>query len=583
MIKKGEQMRILKGNPVSPGLALAKIYIYKAFKADVHESYFPAGQEEEHYLKFKDAVEVAEKELNEIIESMSVESPDKAMIFSAHIEILLDEEIEDGVREMIYEDHAMPDYAVDEVFSEFARLLEKAKDPLIAARAADLRDVRNRVLRILKGEKENNLANLRENCVVVAHDLLPSDTATMNRQRVMGIITEVGGATSHTAILARGYKIPALLGVSGATEILKNGDNVILDALKGTVLIEPDKETIEVYRQKLVEYIKEEKETSEYLDKIPLVASGERFSVGLNIGGTEPEEGFKYVDFVGLFRTEFLYMGSEYMPTEEEQFEAYKKVLSNAMGNPVTLRTLDIGGDKTLKYMALPKEENPFLGNRALRLCLQHMEMFKTQLRAALRASAFGNLQIMFPMVGTMDDIRAANKVVAEVKAELRAEGIAYDERIKIGIMIEIPSIAMIADQAVKEVDFGSVGTNDLTQYLHAVDRMNPAITNYYHSMSPAMFRVLGKVFKEFNKAGKEISVCGELAGDHLGALVMFGLGLRKFSMNSSNIARVKRTLSLFTLEETQEIARKVQDMATQAEVIDYVKGEVAKKNEALE
>jgi len=582
MIKKGEQMRILKGNPVSPGLALAKIYIYKAFKADVHESYFPAGQEEEHYLKFKDAVEVAEKELNEIIESMSVESPDKAMIFSAHIEILLDEEIEDGVREMIYEDHAMPDYAVDEVFSEFARLLEKAKDPLIAARAADLRDVRNRVLRILKGEKENNLANLRENCVVVAHDLLPSDTATMNRQRVMGIITEVGGATSHTAILARGYKIPALLGVSGATEILKNGDNVILDALKGTVLIEPDKETIEVYRQKLVEYIKEEKETSEYLDKIPLVASGERFSVGLNIGGTEPEEGFKYVDFVGLFRTEFLYMGSEYMPTEEEQFEAYKKVLSNAMGNPVTLRTLDIGGDKTLKYMALPKEENPFLGNRALRLCLQHMEMFKTQLRAALRASAFGNLQIMFPMVGTMDDIRAANKVVAEVKAELRAEGIAYDERIKIGIMIEIPSIAMIADQAVKEVDFGSVGTNDLTQYLHAVDRMNPAITNYYHSMSPAMFRVLGKVFKEFNKAGKEISVCGELAGDHLGALVMFGLGLRKFSMNSSNIARVKRTLSLFTLEETQEIARKVQDMATQAEVIDYVKGEVAKKNEAL-
>jgi phosphotransferase system enzyme I (PtsI) len=583
MIKKGEQMRILKGNPVSPGLALAKIYIYKAFKADVHESYFPAGQEEEHYLKFKDAVEVAEKELNEIIESMSVESPDKAMIFSAHIEILLDEEIEDGVREMIYEDHAMPDYAVDEVFSEFARLLEKAKDPLIAARAADLRDVRNRVLRILKGEKENNLANLRENCVVVAHDLLPSDTATMNRQRVMGIITEVGGATSHTAILARGYKIPALLGVSGATEILKNGDNVILDALKGTVLIEPDKETIEVYRQKLVEYIKEEKETSEYLDKIPLVASGERFSVGLNIGGTEPEEGFKYVDFVGLFRTEFLYMGSEYMPTEEEQFEAYKKVLSNAMGNPVTLRTLDIGGDKTLKYMALPKEENPFLGNRALRLCLQHMEMFKTQLRAALRASAFGNLQIMFPMVGTMDDIRVANKVVAEVKAELRAEGIAYDERIKIGIMIEIPSIAMIADLAVKEVDFGSVGTNDLTQYLHAVDRMNPAITDYYHSMSPAMFRTLGKVFKEFNKAGKEISVCGELAGDHLGALVMFGLGLRKFSMNSSNIARVKRTLSLFTLEETQEIAKKVQDMATQAEVIDYVKGEVAKKNEALE
>lgn len=572
-------MKILKGNPVSRGLALGKIYIYKAFKADVHESYFAAGKEDEHFQKFKDAVSAAEKELNEIVESMSRESPEKAKIFSAHAEILLDEEVEEGVREMVYESHAMPDYAVDEVFTEFAILLEKAKDPLIAARAADLRDVRNRVLRILKGEKENNLANLRENCVVVARDLLPSDTATMDRQKVMGIITEVGGATSHTAILARSYKIPALLGVSEATDILKNGDTVIVDALKGMVLLEPDKDTIKQYQEKLVEYIKEERETSVFLDKIPLVASGERYSVGLNIGGTEPEEGFRYVDFVGLFRTEFLYMGSENMPTEQEQFEAYRKVLANAMGNPVTLRTLDIGGDKTLRYMALPKEDNPFLGNRALRLTLKHTDMFKTQLRAALRASAFGKLQIMFPMVGTMDDIRAANRVVDEVKAELRAEEISFDEKIKIGIMIEIPSIAMISDMAAKEVDFASVGTNDLTQYLHAVDRMNPAITEYFQSMSPSMFRILGKIFAEFNKAGKEVSVCGELAGDHLGALVMFGLGLRKFSMNAANIGRIKRTLSLFTLDEAQEIARKVQELETQAEVIEFVKAEVEKKS----
>jgi phosphotransferase system enzyme I (PtsI) len=572
-------MKILKGNPVSRGIALGKIFVYKAFKADVHESYFTAGKEDEYFQKFRDAVRVAEKELNDIVEKMAVESPDKAKIFSAHAEILMDEEVEDGVREMVYENHAMPDYAVDEVYSQFADMLEKAKDPLIAARAADLRDVRNRVLRILKGEKENNLANLRENCVVVAHDLLPSDTATMDRQRVMAIITEVGGATSHTAILARSYRIPALLGVSEATEILKNGDSVIVDALKGTVLLEPDKDTTREYQEKLAEFIKDERETNEYLDKIPLIASGERYSVGLNIGGTAPDEAFKYVDFVGLFRTEFLYMGSDYMPSEQEQFEAYKRVLANAMGNPVTLRTLDIGGDKTLRYMALPKEDNPFLGNRALRLCLQHMDLFKTQLRAALRASAFGNLQIMFPMVGTMDDIRAANKVVEEVKADLREKGIAFDEKVKVGIMIEIPSIALISDLAAKEVDFGSIGTNDLTQYLHAVDRMNPSITGYYQSMSPSMFRILGKVFEEYNKAGKPISVCGELAGNPLGALVMFGLGLRKFSMNGANIGRVKRTLSLFTLKETEEIARKVQQMDTEAEVIAYLKAEIARRS----
>ena len=573
-------MRILKGNPVSRGIALAKGYIYRAFKADVHESYFEAGQEAVKYKQFTDAVAAAEAELNAIVASLSAESPEKAKIFTAHIEILKDEEVAEEVKDMIYSRRAMPDYAVDMVFSEFALLLEKAKDPLIAARAADLRDVRNRVLRILKGEKEQNLANLREKVVVVAHDLLPSDTATLDRAHVMGIITEVGGATSHTAILAQSYKIPAVLGVPEATEIVKNGDMVILDALKGEVLLEPDRPTIAEYEVKLEEFLKSEKQSAEFLNRIPLVASGERFSVGLNIGSTEPDEGFKYVDFVGLFRTEFVYMESEHMPTEDEQFAAYRKVLANAMGNPVTLRTLDIGGDKSLRYLALPKEDNPFLGNRALRLCLDMPEMFKTQLRAALRASAFGPMQIMFPMVGTMDDIRAGNAAVEEAKAELRAEGIPFDEKINIGIMIEIPSIAMIADMAAKETDFASVGTNDLTQYLHAVDRMNPKLTNYYQSSSPAMFRILGRIFKEYNEAGKPISVCGELAGDPLAAIVLFGLGLRKFSMNASNIAHVKRALSLFTLAETEEIAKKVQNLSTEAEVISYLMAEVAKREQ---
>jgi len=571
-------MRILKGNPVSRGIALAKVFVYKAFKADVHESYFEAGQEAAKFKQFTDAVAAAEAELDTIVASLSVESPEKAKIFTAHIEILNDEEVAEEVKDMIYSSKAMPDYAVDMVFTEFAILLEKAKDSLIAARAADLRDVRNRVLRILKGEKEQNLANLREKVVVVAHDLLPSDTATLDRSHVMGIVTEVGGATSHTAIIARSYKIPAVLGVPEATEIMQNGDMIVLDALKGQVLLEPERATISEYEVKLEEFLKSEKQTAEYLGRIPLVASGERFSVGLNIGSTEPDEGFKYVDFVGLFRTEFLYMESEHMPTEDEQFAAYKKVLANAMGNPVTLRTLDIGGDKSLRYLVLPKEDNPFLGNRALRLCLDMPDMFRIQLRAALRASAFGPMQIMFPMVGTIDDVRAGNAAVEAVKAELRAEGIPFDEKIKVGIMIEIPSIAMIADLAAKETDFASVGTNDLTQYLHAVDRMNPKLITYYQSSSPAMFRILGKIFKEYNEANKQVSVCGELAGEPLAAIVLFGLGLRKFSMNAANIAHVKRTLSLFTLAETEEIAEAVMNMDTQADVEAYLKAEVAKR-----
>lgn len=572
-------MRILKGNPVSRGIALGKIYIYKAFTADVHESYFEAEYETEQLNKFNEALEAAGKELDAIIDSLGEESPDKAKIFSAHKEILYDEEVAEEVTEMICSDHAMPEFAVDVVFTQFAALLSKAEDPLIAARAADLRDVRNRVLRILKGEEERNLSHLSGQFIVVAHDLLPSDTATLDRKNVLGIITEVGGATSHTAIIAKSYKIPAVLGVPDATEILKSGEQVVLDALEGKILLNPEKDTIKEYKEKLVEFNKVELEASKYLDRLPLLSSGEEYSIGLNIGSTEPEEYIKYSDFVGLFRTEFLYMESDHMPTEEEQFKAYKKVLANAMGKPVTLRTLDIGGDKSLRYLALPKEANPFLGKRAIRLCLEQPDLFTTQLRAALRASAFGEMWIMFPMVGTIDDIRKLKAVVEEIKDDLREQEIPFDEDIKVGIMIEIPSIALIADIAAQEVDFASVGTNDLTQYLHAVDRMNADICDYYQTMSPSMFRILGNIFSEFNKAGKPISVCGELAGDVLASVVLVGLGLRKLSMNASNIARVKMMLSKFTLGEVEAISKRVVNMKTQSEIVDFIKREIAKKN----
>ena len=570
-------MRMLKGNPISRGIALGKLYIYQAFTPDVHEAYCEAGQEHEQFHKFNQALQTAGEELDKIVVSLTADSPDKAKIFTAHKEILYDEEVADQVEEMILNSRAMPDYAVDMVFTQFAELLSQVDDPLIAARATDLLDVRNRVLRILQGEEEHNLSSLTEEVIIVAHDLLPSDTATLDREKVLGIITEVGGETSHTAIIARSYKIPAVLGVPEATKILKNDQFVVLDALEGKVLMAPDDATVEEYELKYAEFEKNEVEANKYLDKPSITASGEKFSIGLNIGSDEPNESIKFGDFIGLFRTEFLYMESDHMPTEEEQFKAYKRVLANAQGKPVTLRTLDIGGDKSLKYMVLPQEDNPFLGNRALRLCLSQPDLFKTQLRAALRASAFGELEIMFPMVGTIDDIRNAKAVVEEVKTELRSEEIPFNENIKVGIMIEIPSIALMADAAASEVDFASVGTNDLTQYTHAVDRMNADLVDYFQSMSPAMFRLLGNVFSEFNKAGKPISVCGELAGDPAGAIVLIGLGLRKLSMNGANIAHVKQTVSKFTLDEMEAIADKAKAKATQEEVVDFLEEQIAK------
>lgn len=571
-------MKMLRGNPISRGIALGKLYIYKAFKPDVYESYCEAGEEQKQFQRFNTAVKIAAEELDQIVKSLTADSPDKAKIFTAHKEILYDEEVAEQVEEMIVDSRAMPDYAVDVVFTQFADLLSQVDDPLIAARATDLFDVRNRVLRILQGEKERNLSSLAEEVIIVAHDLLPSDTATLDREKVLGIITEVGGETSHTAIIARSYKIPAVLGVPEATQVLKNDQFAVLDALEGKVLLDPDAAIVAEYEQKYVEFEKAEAEANQYLDKPSLTASGESFSIGLNIGSDEPNESVKYCDFIGLFRTEFLYMESDHMPTEEEQFKAYKRVLANAHGRPVTLRTLDIGGDKSLAYMALPEEDNPFLGNRALRLCLSLPKLFKTQLRAALRASTFGDLEIMFPMVGTIDDIRNAKAVVEEVKNELRVEGIPFDEQIKIGIMIEIPSIALMADVAAAEVDFASVGTNDLTQYTHAVDRMNADLVDYFQSMSPAMFRLLGTVFSEFNQAGKPISVCGELAGNPAGAIVLMGLGLRKLSMNGANIAHVKQTVSKFTLAEMEAIAEEAKAKATQEVVVNFLKSQIAQR-----
>ena len=373
--------------------------------------------------------------------------------------------------------------------------------------------------------------------------------------------------------MARGYRIPAVLGVPGATTALQDGTFIVLDGTSGIVLTEPTDDDVTTYKKKQADYLAQLAAEEEFLHKDAALRCGQRIKIGVNLGNKSTPENFVGSDFVGLLRTEFLYMGSDHMPTEQEQYEAYKLVVEHAEGRPVTLRTLDVGGDKTLSYLPLPKEDNPFLGKRAVRLCFELPDLFKTQLRAALRASAAGPLQIMFPMVGSIDDVRRAKAFVEEAKAELDARGEAYDKNIRLGVMIEIPSIAAIADLVAKEVDFASIGTNDLCQYLCAVDRMNPDISDYYQTFSPALIRVIGQIIEQFDAQGKEISMCGELAGDARAAMLLAGLGLRKFSMSPSSVARVKQALSRFTLQEAQQAAATAKNLATQQDILDFLAG----------
>lgn len=562
-------MTSLQGNPVSNGIGVGPVIIYEPFSWETSQGEISPDETEDMVLRYQQAKQKAKKELERMIEAFSTTDPEKGKIFTAHLDVLFDEVMEEEILGLIQDDLTPPDRAVDEIYGAYIHLLEKTKDPLIRERAADLRDVRSRLLRCWAGKEEKNLSSLPKPVVVVAKDLFPSDTATLDREKVLAIVTEVGGATSHSAIIARSFEIPALLGVAGITERLQEDQTVIVDAVEGRLYCDPTPQEIEQYSRRREEYLLHMSQVKKYLNVEPVTPDGRRIEVELNIACATPQElaGAAYTDGVGLFRTEFLYMGRDRLPTEEEQFQVYRKVLEAFQGRPVTLRTLDIGGDKKLDCLALPKEENPFLGNRALRLCLSHPQMFKTQLRAALRASVHGNLWMMFPMVSSMEDIHQAKAAVQEAKNELEMEGIPYSEDMKLGVMIEIPAIALMADQIAKEVDFASIGSNDLCQYLTATDRMNPAVAEYYRSFHPAMFRLIGYAAQPFLSEGKEIGVCGEMGGDPLSAAVLIGLGITRLSMGASSVPHIKKLITGLSYERAKEIAQKVQHTALAQDV----------------
>ena len=567
---------IYEGTAVSDGAATGRVFQYEPYQPEIRHDTITKAQTKSCLEKYKDVLIQAEEELKRLIESSELEEEEKK-IFQAHIDIVQDEEMRREIEEEITDNLLSPEWAIQEVYERYIKIISKAKDVLIRERAADLKDVCQRLIRLWNGGHENPLSSLAGDVIVVARDLLPSDTAAMKTEYVKAIVTEVGGYTSHMAILARNYGIPAVLGVADILKNTENGQKIAVDAKDGKVITNLTVDQEKQYQVMREEYLRKISDMRQYLPLVPETLDKTRIDVCLNIGSADKSELEleQYTDGVGLFRTEFLYMSKKALPEEEEQFQVYKKVVTMYGERPVIIRTLDIGGDKKLDYLELPKEDNPFLGLRALRLCFEMKPIFKTQLRALLRAAVYGNLMIMFPMVGSIGDIRFAKQIVEEVKEELKQENIPCRTDVKVGIMIEIPSIALMADIAASEVDFASIGTNDLCQYLMAVDRLNPSVAKYYQSFHPAMFRLIRQIVEAFKKQKKPVSVCGEMGGNPQAAALLAGLGVRKFSMNASSLASVKKMISQMDICKAERMARTVLELSTAVQVEEYIKSEL--------
>ena len=560
------------GSAASEGIAVGKAMVFRPF---IPKPSRLKLKPEEIELTLARAAQVKKAccdELQRLITDAGFLDPDKARIFVAHIEILNDEQMEEDIITVVRGEKVNADWAIEQVYHKYISILENSKSQISRERASDFRDVLHRLLRLWEGVPGTGLSRLSHPVILIAHDLAPSDTVLMDHEKVLAIVGEIGGYTSHSAIIARSLGIPAVLGVQNIMDKICDGDEIAVDGISGRVTTGPFKpEELEAFHRAGKNYLSKKRMQDEFLRKEARTRDGVPIRLGLNIAGNNMAAETIHrdaVDFVGLFRTEFLYMGSHTLPDEEAQFKAYRELAGSFGSKPVTIRTLDIGGDKQLPCLKMPSEENPFLGKRALRLCFDHIDIFKTQLRAMLRASAFGNVQIMFPMVGSMEDLRRAKEILSQVKKELDTDCLAYDSNIKAGVMIEIPSIALMAPELAREVDFASIGSNDLCQYTLAADRCNSAVADYYQSYSPALFRLISLVSRAFRNEGKSLSICGELGGQPLAAPLLVGLGVHNLSMSISSVAAVKKALSEHTLYEMQEIAEKVLLCSTQESIL---------------
>ncbi|HDP6387224.1 TPA: phosphoenolpyruvate--protein phosphotransferase [Staphylococcus aureus] len=565
--------KLIKGIAASDGVAIAKAYLLVEpdLTFDKNEK---VTDVEGEVAKFNNAIEASKVELTKIRNNAEVQlGADKAAIFDAHLLVLDDPELIQPIQDKIKNENANAASALTDVTTQFVTIFESMDNEYMKERAADIRDVSKRVLSHILGVELPNPSMIDESVVIVGNDLTPSDTAQLNKEFVQGFATNIGGRTSHSAIMSRSLEIPAIVGTKSITQEAKQGNMIIVDGLNGDVIVNPTEDELIAYQDKRERYFADKKELQKLRDADTVTVDGVHAELAANIGTPNDLPGVieNGAQGIGLYRTEFLYMGRDQMPTEEEQFEAYKEVLEAMDGKRVVVRTLDIGGDKELSYLNLPEEMNPFLGYRAIRLCLAQQDIFRPQLRALLRASVYGKLNIMFPMVATINEFREAKAILLEEKENLKNEGHDISDDIELGIMVEIPATAALADVFAKEVDFFSIGTNDLIQYTLAADRMSERVSYLYQPYNPSILRLVKQVIEASHKEGKWTGMCGEMAGDETAIPLLLGLGLDEFSMSATSILKARRQINGLSKNEMTELANRAVDCATQEEVIELV------------
>ncbi|MGO2968253.1 MAG: phosphoenolpyruvate--protein phosphotransferase [Leuconostoc falkenbergense] len=562
-----------KGIAASNGVAIAKAYLL--VDPDLSFDKKTINDVTAEQARVDDALKASSEDVT-LIKSKAEKNlgASEAQVFEAHLMVLADPEMSGAIKQKIADDKVNAEAAVKEVTDMYIGMFEAMTDnEYMQERAADIRDVTKRIMSHLLNVSLPNPALIDEEVVLVSKDLTPSDTAQLDRQFVKGILTDLGGRTAHASIMARTLEIPAVVGSDVATKEISAGDLVIVDGLTGDVIANPDDDTLATYQKKADDYLAQRAEWAKLKDEQSVSADGKEFVVGSNIGS--PKDMAAVLDNgsegIGLYRTEFLYMESDHLPTEDEQFEAYKAVVEKMGDKPVTVRTMDIGGDKHLSYWQLPEEENPFLGYRAIRISLDQTEIFRTQLRALLRASAFGNLWIMFPMIATLGEFRAAKKIYIEERTKLEESGVKVGD-IKLGIMIEIPAAAMLADKFAKEVDFFSIGTNDLIGYTMAADRGNDRVAYLYQPYNPSILRLINNVIAAAHNEGKFVAMCGEMAGDPIAVPILMGMGLDEFSMSAPSVLQTRSLMKKLDTTKMAELAKQALDAETNDEVIALVK-----------
>lgn len=573
---------MITGIPASPGIVFGKALVLKEEKIVLDTQKISEDQVEAEVARFYAGREAAVEQLNSIHQrALKSLGEEKAAIFEGHLMILEDEELEEEIIDYLRSQKVNASVAASKIIDQQVEMLSEIDDEYLKERAGDIRDIGNRLIKNILGMHIVDLGDIAEESILVAYDLTPSETAQLNLEKVLGFITDIGGRTSHTSIMARSLELPAIVGTNDVTARVNTGDYLILDAVNNRVYVNPTQAEIDELKTLEAKLAEEKAELAKLKDLPAVTLDGHKVEVVANIGTIRDCEGAHRngAEGVGLYRTEFLFMDRDQLPSEEEQFIAYKEVVEAMEDRLVVLRTMDIGGDKELPYLNLPKEMNPFLGWRAVRIALDRREILHAQLRAVLRASAFGKLAVMFPMIISVEEIRELKSVLETLKAELRAEGKAFDENIQVGVMVETPSAAVNAKFLAKEVDFFSIGTNDLTQYTLAVDRGNELISHLYNPMSPSVLGLIKQVIDASHAEGKWTGMCGELAGDERATLLLLGMGLDEFSMSAISVPRIKKLIRHVNYQEVKALADEALQKPTAAEIEQLIQAFLAEKS----